>query len=78
MNPGVQSVEPLEDFRLLVTFTTGETRRFDVRPLLDLPVYQRLRQDGYFFRAHVEHGTVVWDEQCDVSPDSLYVLGEPV
>jgi len=57
---------------------TGERRRFDVKPLLDFPVYQRLRKAGYFNRAHVENGTVVWDEQCDLSPDSLYLQGKPV
>lgn len=78
MNPEVKSVEPLADFKLLVQFETGERRRFDVTPLLEFPVYQRLRKGGYFYRARVENGTVVWDEQCDLSPDSLYLQGEPV
>ena len=78
MNPEVKSVEPLADFKLLVQFVTGERRRFDVKPLLGYPVYQRLSNEGYFYRARVENGTVVWDEQCDVSPDSLYLQGEVV
>ena len=77
MNPDVVAVEPLPDFKVLVQFETGERRCFDVKPLLIYPVYQRLLKDGYFGRAHVENGTVVWDEQCDLSPDSLYLQGEP-
>ena len=78
MNPDVISVKALQDFKLLVEFETGERRRFDVEPLLELPVYQRLRKESYFAGARVENGTVVWDEQCDLSPDSIYLQGEPV
>ncbi len=78
MSPDVISVKPLQDFKLIVQFATGETRRFDVEPLLDFPVYQRLRKTNYFSSARVENGTVVWDEQCDLSPDSIYLQGEPV
>ncbi len=78
MSPDVISVKPLQDFKLLVQFETGESRRFDVEPLLDFPVYQRLRKASYFSSARVENGTVVWDEQCDLSPDSIYLQGEPV
>ena len=78
MSPDVISVKPLQDYKLLVQFETGESRKFDVGPLLDFPVYQRLRKAGYFSSARVENGTVVWDEQCDLSPDSIYLQGEPV
>ena len=78
MSPDVISVKPLQDFKLLVQFETGESRKFDVEPLLDFPVYQRLRKVGYFSSARVENGTVIWDEQCDLSPDSIYLQGEPV
>lgn len=77
MNPEVTFVQSLDNFELLVQFATGERRRFDVKPLLDYPVYRRLRQEGYFNRARVENGTVVWDEQCDLPPDSLYLQGKP-
>ena len=78
MNPDVTTVEVLPNFKLLVGFATGERRRFDVQPLLNFPVYERLQKAGYFSCARVENGTVVWDEQCDLSPDSIYLQGEPV
>ena len=78
MSPDVISVKALQDFKLLVQFETGECRQFDVAPLLDFPVYQRLRQVSYFSSARVENGTVVWDGQCDLSPESIYLQGEPV
>ena len=78
MNPDVTAVQALPNFKLLVEFSTGERRRFDVQPLLNFPVYQRLQKAGYFSSARVENGTVAWDEQCDLSPDSIYLQGEPV
>ena len=26
----------------------------------------------------IEHDIVVWDEETDLSPDSLYLLGQPI
>jgi hypothetical protein len=73
MNPDVISVTPEADFCLRVTFVTGEVRRFDVKPYLNYPVFQKLAHLGYFTKAHVENGTVVWDEHTDLSPDTLYL-----
>lgn len=38
----VSSVETIADFGLLLTFTSGERRRFDMRPYLRYPVFRRL------------------------------------
>jgi Protein of unknown function (DUF2442) len=78
MNPDVIAVQSKANFNLLVSFANGERKLFDVKPYLEFPVFQRLKQGNYFERAHVENGTVVWDEQADLSPDSLYLLGIPV
>ncbi len=78
MNPEVVGVEIQTDFCLRVSFANGEKKLFDVKPFLDYPVYRKLREGSYFTRAHVEHGTVVWDEQTDLSPDSLYRLSRPI
>ena len=78
MHPDVVAVTPREHFCLDVSFANGEKKRFDVRPFLHLPVFKRLQSAGYFDRAHVENGTVVWDEQLDLSPDTLYLQGVAV
>ncbi len=73
MNPDVVSVIPQADYCLLVTFETGERKSFDVKPYLQYPAFQKLTKPGFFEKAHVEYGTVVWDENTDLSPDSLYI-----
>ena len=35
MNPRVREVEPLENHKLLLTFTNDERRIFDVEPLIN-------------------------------------------
>jgi Protein of unknown function (DUF2442) len=75
MNPDIVAVTPLVDYCLLVTFATGERKQFDVKPYLQYPVFQKLTQPRYFDKAHVEYGTVVWDENTDLSPDTLFIEG---
>ena len=78
MNPEVVGAQPEQDFCLRVSFANGEEKLFDVKPYLDYPVHRKLRDGSYFTRARIEHGTVVWDEETDLSPDSLYLLGQPI
>jgi hypothetical protein len=44
----VNSVEAIPDYWLILTFTGGERRRFDMRPYLNYPVFRRLENLGYF------------------------------
>lgn len=77
LNPDVVNVKSEADFRLRVSFANGDEKLFDMNPYLDYPVFRKLKLGNYFARAHVANGTVVWDEQTDFSPDSLYLLGKP-
>lgn len=77
LSPRVCSVVPLDDYVLLVRFKDGAIKRFDMKPYLHLPVFQRLTRDALFFKAHVQNGTVVWNECVDFSPESLHRLGQP-
>lgn len=75
MTPDVVRVVVAPDYSLEAEFATGEVRWFDMRPYLDYPAYAELREPGMFLRARVEHGTVVWSEDIDLSPDTLYLRG---
>ena len=73
--PRVVNVQPLDDFLLKVKFKDDSVKLFDVKPYLKYPAFQRLNNSSFFSQAHVEHGTVVWDDMLDLSPDSLYLDG---
>ena len=78
MTPDVIAVRALPDYALLAQFATGEWRRFDMRAFLDYPAFAPLQDAALFQRAHVQHGTVAWTEEIDLSPDTLYLRGHAV
>ena len=70
----VVAVVPESNFHLSLLFTNHEKRRFDMRPYLDLPVFQSLENPSFFALASVSHGTVVWPRDIDIAPETLYNL----
>jgi len=78
MTPDVIQAQALQNFELLVTFADGERRRFSMLPYLKYPAYQGLRDQGRFAQARVSNGTVAWDDETDISPDTIYIVGQTV
>ena len=74
--PRVKAVIPGTDYQLFLTFTNGEKKVFDARPLLDVPVYKSLIKN--FSLAQAGYGTVIWPGDIDISPDTLYLKSSPV
>ncbi len=68
----VKSVLAQPDYQLLLIFSNGEQRQFDMRPYLHYPVFQRLENQGFFSLAQVNYGTVVWPGEIDIAPETLY------
>jgi hypothetical protein len=74
----VTSVQPVTDFKLQLRFSNGECRCFDMAPYLHLPVYRRLDNPGFFALARVDYGTVVWPDEIDIAPETLYERSLPL
>ena len=72
MNPRVKAVVPTDDYHLRLAFTNGEFGDFDCSHLLNFGVFQEFKEIAYFMRASVAHGTVVWPNDQDICPDTLY------
>ena len=77
MNPRISAVIARDDYALLLTFTNGEIRQFDMKPYLAYPAFEPLRQIAFFKLARVSHGTVTWPKEIDFDPDTLYLEGRP-
>ena len=73
----VTSVEPKDDYILLVTFITGERKSYDCKPLLDKGIFKQLKEPKIFKMAHVDAETVVWNDELDIAPEELYEVGQP-
>lgn len=78
MTPDVVYVKALPDFCLEAEFKTGERRFFDMTPYLGYPAFSALSDKSLFMRAHVAVGAVAWNDEIDLSPDTLYLLGRPL
>jgi hypothetical protein len=75
MPPDVVQVKALPDYFLEAVFADGERRRFDMKPYLSYPAFSSLTEANCFQKAHVAYGTVVWTDEIDLSPDTLYLRG---
>jgi Protein of unknown function (DUF2442) len=76
----VTAVEPLEGFRLRLTFTDGLIREVDLSRDLWGPMAEPLQDPAYFRQVEVdpELGTVAWPNGYDLDPDVLHGDHEPV
>ena len=68
----VTHVTARDDFQLLITFNTGETRLFDARPYLQKGAFQSLQRLEQFKQAYVAYDTVCWPGDLDIAPETLY------
>jgi hypothetical protein len=66
-------VEPLEDYRLLLTFDNGERRVFDVTPYLDSKLFAPLRNPALFKTVRLNPITIEWIGNIDIAPEELYI-----
>lgn len=78
MNPRVVNAIPLDNYRLKLLFANGEQRIYDCTGLLNFGVFQELQDQNYFKRVNLDHGTVVWPNEQDICPDTLYLDAEKV
>lgn len=78
--PRIADVQPLEGFRLRLTFTDGLQRDVDLSDGLWGPVAEPLQNPDYFRQVRVdpELGTVVWPNGYDLDPDVLHGDHAPV
>ena len=71
----VRQVQPDNDYTLIITFESGERKRFDMKPFLDIGVFRTLRDEKRFRSVRVSFNTVAWDGDIDFDPEALYAGG---
>ncbi len=68
----VTAIQPLDGYRLRVTFADGFTGEADLSPLLDAgPVFTPWRDLAFFRTVQVVYGAPEWSDDLDLSPASL-------
>ena len=78
MNPRVKQVTSNNDYTLLLKFTNGELRKFDMKPYLDIGIFAELKELKLFKTAKATLGTVSWKNGQDLCPDTFYLESIPM
>jgi hypothetical protein len=76
MNPpvGIKTVEPLEGYRLRLTYTDGVSGIADVSRLAGKGVFRLWEEPGAFGRVSIgSGGELHWSDEVDLCADSLYL-----
>ena len=74
----VKSVEPLEKFKVRITFKDGIQKEIDLEKFLRGEIFEPIRKSPEMFRAvKVVGGTIGWDNGADIDPDVLYYALKP-
>jgi hypothetical protein len=72
IGPRVTGVLPVDDYKLLLEFNNGEKRMFDAKPLLSIKTFHPLINKEFFLSVKAKYGTVIWSDDIDYCPDTLY------
>jgi len=70
----IKSVQPKENYTLLLTFTDGKEGVFDAKPYLTTgSVFKEIQDKAIFNSVRVNHGTIEWANGADLCPDCVYL-----
>lgn len=75
---GVKKVKPVDDYQLLLTFSNGETRLFDMKPYMNKGIFKELKNIEMFRTAHVSFDTVGWNNDADFDPEVLFAHSKKI
>ena len=72
-NIEVEDIKILDDYMMIILFSTGEYRLFDATILFQYPAFEALKDEAVFRNARIEYGVVTWnDGDIDVAPEKMY------
>jgi len=73
----VKMVEPLEPYKLRITFDNDEVKIIDMAEFLNRKIYSPLKDFEFFktVRVDADLDTIVWENSTDICPTVLYEIG---
>ena len=74
--PRVVAARVCGEFSVFLVFDDGVSKQVNLRRLLKGPVFKPYRTPAGFAKLRVDHGcgTIVWSDQVDIAPETLYLL----
>ena len=70
--PMVIEAEYRGDYRIHVRFNDDSEGTIDFGQWLQEPMFEPLREPGYFRRFFIDGGTVAWPNGTDIAPEILH------
>lgn len=74
----VIKVKVLEDYKLELTFDNNIIKIKDMKPLLNKGVFKELSDKKMFNSVKIRFGTIYWENEIDLCPDTLYETSEDI
>ena len=74
--PTVIEAEYRGEYLIKLTFNDGVEETLDFARWLEGPVFEPLKDVGYFQRFFLEGGTVTWPNGADIAPETLHELAK--
>lgn len=78
LRPRAVTVSPMPDYQLLIDFSNGERRIFDVKPYIKGEWFGELQDTAIFNQVMIAGLSVEWPDGQDICPDRLYEDSVPV
>ena len=72
MNYSIKSVKALENYKLQLTFETGERKVYDMKPHINGGIFEELKDENLFKKVRVSFDAVEWENGADFDPEVLY------
>ena len=72
------AVKALNGYKLMIKFSTGEEKIYDASNEISQGVFQALKDKGLFANARIARGTVVFNDDLDIAPETLYKEGQTI
>ena len=79
LQPKIEKVIPLDAYKLLLSYETGENKVFEVAPYIAGDWFGELRDQNYFKTVHLtaNGAGIEWANGQDISPHELYEQSTP-
>ncbi len=68
----VTNVQSAPNYHLILTFSNGEKRQFDMKPYLNEGIFTELKDISNFNRVRISFDTIEWENGADFDPEVLY------
>ena len=72
LSPDAVEVAVRDNRTLVVRFSNGERRLFELSPLLERKCYECLNDPVFLSSVFVHNGCVTWSDDIDIDPEWLY------